>query len=506
MQLLVLGMHRSGTSTAARILNLLGCHFAPESLAVGANDENPKGFWERLDVVELNDSMLRAAGTVWHSPLCFDPLALGDEETARFTSTANLILRDLDMHRPWFIKDPRLCLTLPLWQPLLEAPLAVHVLRHPLEVAASLLARNALPIPVGLALWEMHVRLALAGSAAWPRIVVHHRQLITDPVPTSVQLLQHLEAAGVTGLRMPEEHEITDFVTPTLHRQRADRDDLRPWAEAPQVRLYHTLEADITALDGEPCAFTWEAVRALAAHEAARVASVVKVRLAETESRIRDALPRESHSTVAEHAAAPDEARRLREERTTLVKLADLSREREQRVLQLEQEIAALEDRLAASNREADDLRRDLAARTVSLATKAAAAKAAESRLLDLRHRSAWRVARELHRLWEQCERMLGKPGYTIERDRELVACSGLFDRAWYLATYADIAAIDVDPLDHYLRWGGSEGRNPGPAFDSTAYLLAHPEIAESGINPLVHHLQHAGERGGAAARDRQAA
>ena len=273
--------------------------------------------------------MLRAAGTVWHSPLGFDPLALPDEEAARFTSTAGLILRDLDAHRPWFIKDPRLCLTLPLWQPLLEAPLAVHVLRHPLEVAASLLARNALPIPVGLALWETHVRLALAGSTAWPRVVVHHRQLITDPVPTSVQLLQHLEAAGVTGLRMPEEREITDFVTPTLHRQRADRDDLRPWAEAPQVRLYYPLEADITALDGEPCAFTWDAVRTLAAHEAARFAAVVKARLAETESRIRDVLPRQSHSIVAEHAAALDEARRLREERTTLVKLADLSRERE---------------------------------------------------------------------------------------------------------------------------------------------------------------------------------
>jgi hypothetical protein len=171
-------------------------------------------------------------------------------------------------------------------------------------------------------------------------------------------------------------------------------------------------------------------------------------------------------------------------------------------VIQLEQETAALEDRLAASNREADDLRRDLTARTVSLATKAAAARAAEARSLHLSQSSAWRVARELRRLWEQCERMLGKPGPVTEHDRELVTRSGLFDRDWYLATYADIAAIDVDPLGHYLRWGGFEGRNPGPAFDSTAYLLAHPELAESGINPLVHHLRHAG----AAATDRQAA
>jgi Fic family protein len=49
-------------------------------------------------------------------------------------------------------------LTLQLWQPLLQTPLAVHVLRHPLEVAASLQARNTFPIPVGLALWELYRR------------------------------------------------------------------------------------------------------------------------------------------------------------------------------------------------------------------------------------------------------------------------------------------------------------------------------------------------------------
>jgi hypothetical protein len=267
MQLIVLGMHRSGTSIVARILNLLGCHFGPESLAVGGNDENPKGFWERLDVVELNDSMLQAAGTTWQSPLLFDPLALGEEEVARFTLNAGPILRDLDMHTPWFIKDPRLCVTLPLWHRLLEAPLAVHVLRHPLEVAASLQARNALPIPVGLALWELHNRRALAGSAGWPRVVVHHHQIITDAVPTVLQLLRNLEAAGVSGLHMPEEHEITNFVTATLYRQHADRDDLRPWANSPQVRLFHRLEADITALDGEPFWLTTEALISMYAFE-----------------------------------------------------------------------------------------------------------------------------------------------------------------------------------------------------------------------------------------------
>ena len=59
MQLIVLGMHRSGTSVLARLLNLMGVYFGPEGISTGANQENPKGFWERKDVRQLNDGVLQ---------------------------------------------------------------------------------------------------------------------------------------------------------------------------------------------------------------------------------------------------------------------------------------------------------------------------------------------------------------------------------------------------------------------------------------------------------------
>jgi hypothetical protein len=113
---------------------------------------------------------------------------------------------------------------------------------------------------------------------------LHHRQIIANTVPTVVQLLEHLQTAGVTGLRMPQEREITDFVTANLYRQRADRDDLHPWADSSQVRLFHRLEADITALDAEPCELTLEAVQAISAHEAARVAVAEEARTTKAET------------------------------------------------------------------------------------------------------------------------------------------------------------------------------------------------------------------------------
>ena len=68
--------------------------------------------------------------------------------------------------------------------------------------------------------------------------------------------------------------------------------------------------------------------------------------------------------------------------------------------------------------------------------------------------------------------------------DARLIEASGLFDRAFYLAQNPDVAAAGVDPLAHYLDYGGAEGRDPGPRFDTRAYLAAYPEA------PLLHALR----------------
>ena len=65
MQFVVLGMHRSGTSMMTRLLNLSGAYFGKDKESTGANLENPKGFWERRDVRNLNDYILHSLGCDW---------------------------------------------------------------------------------------------------------------------------------------------------------------------------------------------------------------------------------------------------------------------------------------------------------------------------------------------------------------------------------------------------------------------------------------------------------
>lgn len=79
----------------------------------------------------------------------------------------------------------------------------------------------------------------------------------------------------------------------------------------------------------------------------------------------------------------------------------------------------------------------------------------------------------------------------TLHADYLLVLASGLFDKAAYLATNTDVAAANLDALQHYLENGGKEGRSCGAAFNSPAYLARYADVAQAGLNPLVHYLRY---------------
>ncbi len=87
------------------------------------------------------------------------------------------------------------------------------------------------------------------------------------------------------------------------------------------------------------------------------------------------------------------------------------------------------------------------------------------------------------------------KPNYylnqrQVKRDVQLIIQSGLFDAEWYLSRNQDVAMSRQDPLVHYLRLGGREGRSPSQSFDSKWYLEQNADVREQGVNPLVHYLR----------------
>jgi hypothetical protein len=198
---------------------MMGAWFGPEGISLGFSQDNPKGFWERKDVLELNKALLRHFGAVWFKVDDWDDTRLATIPPPLTRAVRNLIL-ELDAHRPWMIKDPRLCLTLPCFLPWLEVPVAVIANREPLEIARSLQLRNGMPLEYGLALWEYHAVHVIRHAHALPRIFTSFEAMLSRPVENVSKLYEQLVIHGVQGLRMPSEREILAFVEPSLQRAR----------------------------------------------------------------------------------------------------------------------------------------------------------------------------------------------------------------------------------------------------------------------------------------------
>lgn len=221
MQILVLGMHRSGTSMTTRLINMMGAYFGPESSVGELKPDNPKGFWERPEVQKLNDSVLSMQGCSW------DKVGLwNDKASTQISDNLQKSIRrtvlGMDAYRPWVLKDPRMCITLPAWTPVMEVPVGVIVYRDPSEIAVSLKKRNNMPEAYGIALWEYYCVHMLNASKDMPRLYVNHADMIQNPVDTAQNLCKQLQEAGVRRLDMPSAREIEAFFDPKLHRAKAE--------------------------------------------------------------------------------------------------------------------------------------------------------------------------------------------------------------------------------------------------------------------------------------------
>ncbi|WP_374441022.1 methyltransferase domain-containing protein [Stella sp.] len=163
LAVVVLGMHRSGTSALAGALGALGLAEPADPMA--AQPDNPRGFHESAGIADLNDRILAALGLAWDQPALLSE-ADGDRIARRYADDADAALRRaFGDAQAILLKDPRLCLLLPLWAAALHrlgfAPRAVLAYRNPLDVAASLAARNGIEPPRAFRLWLAHVLGAL---------------------------------------------------------------------------------------------------------------------------------------------------------------------------------------------------------------------------------------------------------------------------------------------------------------------------------------------------------
>jgi hypothetical protein len=263
--LVVIGMHRSGTSALTRVLSLCGLA-TPRALISPARD-NPQGFWESRLIKTLDEDALRELGQSWWT---IEPISNESLEQRRFDrhrALAGRILNDefrdgVDI----VLKDPRLCRLLPLWQPILAERCAhvayAMIMRDPLEVAESLRRRNGLDHQYGLLLWTRYVLDAERHSRGHPRTYISFAALLQDWRST-VKRLE--EVSRLPLQRLADAAGIEAFLSAELRNHVVQKDDvagalplvgkvhsvLAGWAagNAEMKKDYRTLDSVVSQLD-----------------------------------------------------------------------------------------------------------------------------------------------------------------------------------------------------------------------------------------------------------------
>jgi len=265
LAILVVGMHRSGTSALSGVLNQLGIAVPGELMA--ATDRNPLGYFENQKLMVFHDEVLATLGSSWDDPLPIAPDWIRSPIGRTFVDRLVEILANDYAHEPAFlVKDPRMCRLLPLWTEALarmdRRVVAALPGRHPLEVAGSLQSRNGFSRAQSLMLWLDHVLTAERFTRDLPRTFTLYEDLLQDWRPVIDKVGGDL---NVTWPRDPMRvgSKIDEFLRPELRHHQMDQD-----------------LADSTDPLHRICAKAWEALRLLRvdAYDPAAQASLDEVR------------------------------------------------------------------------------------------------------------------------------------------------------------------------------------------------------------------------------------
>jgi hypothetical protein len=547
--IMVLGMHRSGTSALTGVINLLGADL-PSNL-MPADPSNERGFFESNDLMVIHDELLKSAGSDWQDWRAFNPNWYTSPAAAVFKERVlGVLRRDCADSQLFVIKDPRACRFFPFWRDVLKefgavATVAIPV-RNPLEVMASLRGRSELPVGNAALLWLRHSIDAERATRDLPRAVVTYDNLLSDPhgvvaslgarlgvswprrgAATDLEIGQFLATRLRHHVATPESlaarAEIVDWVkdaytallqlslTPGHQASKARLDRIR--AEFDKASVAFGVAPAESQLDGVPAptdhAQAVEEVRpSWAEHDALKetleradwTLSAVRQRVAEQADELAE-LARDRERAEAGRAAAAEEVRRLRAE---LGVQARIAADQSGMIGRFHAIHARAEQECAALGRRIGDLETEV----VRLSGENSGLAARLERRIA---RTAWLESdlRALNRIVETSSASAAARAAALQIELSAATRRAVEMEASYHRANGQLLAIKRAP-----GWGllSSIRRITAPAttradqrliarsglFDRDWYVANYPEIKASALDPLLDYLLH----GAAEARD----
>ena len=538
--ILVLGMHRSGTSLVSQLIARSGVYLGNNLMP--ANRSNTDGYWEDERLVELNDQILAGVNSAWLSPPALNyerELSVLNEE---IKSRAVDLISEMDREgRTWCWKDPRFPVLLEFWGPLLSGRSLTCVVpvRNPVAIAHSLLSRDSIPVTAGLLIWERTYLELLNFTRNNNRtIFVDYDKLVTDPFNQVNHFSDCL--SKMTGLAISDKekgvmhavvkpdlrHHIFDMdcdvMTPSQidlheHLQKLCRGGtvkaIKPGLYAGWKEYLHSVELK-------------KKYKKLIRQYDHRHLDIKRLRKINESLDVKNRELIEAKKTFELKNRELIEVRKSVESKNRELIEANKAYERKNQGLIKENQV------LAGRNRQFAKKNTALLQQMSSVAKENNKLKAEQDLIYTskswiflnfLRRVAAWMipVAHPLKTIGLlKASRIIRESGlwdrkyyletyfktvrlkqyaiidylfFGVERKRNP---NPLFDTGYYLEKNPDVARSDINPLVHFIKFGANEGRNPNPLFDTGYYLEKNPDVARSDINPLVHFIKFGANEG----------
>lgn len=236
---IVIGMHRSGTSALSGELAQFGV-FMGKHLFKAQAGVNDKGFWENSRLVELNEELLDHQVSSWDNPLGTLKSQSPVEEDY-YKMATDLIDSEYASSKVWGMKDPRVSVLLPFWLRVLKNVNCdvnyLLMVRNPEEVAASLMKRDGFSKEKGLMLWLNYNFSAFLNTCESNRLIIDFNELLNSPESVREKISDrfHLSLDSASN---------SSFIEKKLRKQVASNSSRKGYLEQLAQKLYVAILSD----------------------------------------------------------------------------------------------------------------------------------------------------------------------------------------------------------------------------------------------------------------------
>jgi len=216
--ILILGMHRSGTSAFTGILEMLDVSLGNKLLE--ANEANAKGYFENEEIFKINEYFLSELNSSWHDVFFHDK---DINKIKDLSILKNFIVSEFKDREIFAIKDPRITFLFPLYKRVLtELNIDIKIVvpyREAYEVAKSIEKRDQISFEKALYLWTYHILMTHKHTKEFQRYFFNYSELLQDPQKIYLDMFEHL-SLDLKDNFLKKRHEITKFLEPTMQHNK----------------------------------------------------------------------------------------------------------------------------------------------------------------------------------------------------------------------------------------------------------------------------------------------